>query len=74
MTGVAVYVNLNEDVMSHYPEYENILIHAGQYFTAEWYCEADGGLPAFEYYTALPQLDQDRFDDMLRYLCVKTQG
>ena len=60
--------------MPAFPEYADILIHHGRYFTAEWYYAAEGGSPAFDYYNALPETDQDRFDDMIRYLCETRPG
>jgi hypothetical protein len=51
------------------PDFEEILIHGGRYFSAEWYRTAGGRMPAMEYYSALSEIDQDRFDDMIRYLC-----
>jgi len=60
--------------MPTYPEYDDVLIHRGRYFTAEWYYTVDGGLPALEYYNALTETDQDRFDDMIRYLCETRHG
>ena len=60
--------------MSIYPKYGNVLIHAGSYLTAEWYYTADGRLTVFEYYSALSEVDQDRFDDMVRYLCETKPG
>lgn len=60
--------------MPLYPKYEDILIHTGRYFTAEWYYSSDVDLPALDYYNALPELDQDRFDDVIRYLCESKPG
>lgn len=60
--------------MPAYPEYVDILIHSGRYLTAEWYCTGDGGLPGLEYYEDLDEADQDRFDDMIRYLCETKPG
>lgn len=57
-----------------FPDYEDILIHSGFYFTAEWYYSENGGLPALNYYNALSEMDQDRFDDMIRYLCETKPG
>jgi len=56
------------------PGYDEVLIHPGRYFTAEWYYAADGSSPAHDYYDALPEADQDRFDDMIRYLCETRPG
>lgn len=56
------------------PDYDDVLIHSGRYFTAEWYCTAEGRLPAFEYYNALVEVDQDRFDDLIRYFCEASPG
>lgn len=55
-------------------DYDEVLIHPGRYFTAEWYCTAEGRLPAYEYYDALDELDQDRFDDLIRFLCETKPG
>ena len=60
--------------MSAYPEYDDVLIHSGRYFTAEWYYTATGRLPALDYYNALTEVDRDRFDDMIRYLCETKPG
>ena len=60
--------------MGSHPEYEDVLIHSGRYFTAEWYYTAEGRLPAFDYYAVLAELDQDRFDDLIRYLCEAKPG
>ncbi|MEK7383208.1 MAG: hypothetical protein AAB262_07965 [Elusimicrobiota bacterium] len=60
--------------MSPRPEYDDVLIHPGRYFTAEWYCEINGRLPALDYYDALTEADRDRFDDMIRYLCETKPG
>ncbi len=56
------------------PGYEDVLIHSGRYFTAEWYYTAEGRVPALDYYNALGEVDQDRFDDMIRYLCETKPG
>ncbi|HBL17490.1 MAG: hypothetical protein A2X36_04890 [Elusimicrobia bacterium GWA2_69_24] len=55
-------------------KYEDILIHAGHYFAAEWYFTAEGRVPAFDYYSVLSELDQDRFDDLIRYFCDAKPG
>lgn len=60
--------------MSQRPDFNAVLIHPGRYFTAEWYCTAEGRMPAHDYYEALPEIDQDRFDDMIRYLCETKPG
>ena len=60
--------------MATCPKYNDILIYKGRYFAAEWYCTADGSFPAFEYYNSLADVDQDRFDDMIRYLCETKHG
>lgn len=60
--------------MAARPEYDDVLIHPGRYFTAEWYVNPEGRLPALEYYEALPEMDQDRFDDLIRYLCETKPG
>jgi len=60
--------------MSTYPRYENVLINRGSFLTAEWYYTWEGYIPASEYYDALSEVDQDRFDDMLRYLCETRPG
>src|SRR5438552_3860223 len=54
--------------MAIYPKSEDILIHKGAYFTGEWYYNERGEIPAFEYYERLSEVDQDRFDDLIRYL------
>ena len=56
------------------PDYEDILIHSGRYFTAEWYYTAEGRIPALDYYDALSDLEQDRFDDLIRYYCETRPG
>lgn len=56
------------------PEYDDVLIHSGRHFTAEWYYAVDGCLPALDYYNTLTEMDQDRFDDMIRYLCETRPG
>ncbi|NNN06429.1 MAG: hypothetical protein HKL90_11055 [Elusimicrobia bacterium] len=48
-------------------KYDDVLIHPGRYFTAEWYCTIEGRLPALDYYSAMPEPDQDRFDDLIMY-------
>jgi phage-related protein len=60
--------------MTVWPGYESVLIHSGRYFAAEWYYTAEGRLPALDYYYALAEVDQDRFDDMIRYLCETKPG
>ena len=60
--------------MPLYPKHEDVLIHTGRYFTAEWYYSFDAGLPALDYYNDLSELDQDRFDDVIRYLCESKPG
>lgn len=60
--------------MASYPDYDDVLIHPGRYFTAEWYYAANGRLPALESYDVLPEASQDRFDDMIRYLCDTKPG
>ena len=55
--------------MARYPDYDAVLIHPGRFLTAEWYYTEEGKMPAWEYYEALAEADQDRFDDMIRYLC-----
>lgn len=56
------------------PDYDDCLIHSGRYFTAEWYYTPEGRLPALDYYEALPEVDRDRFDDLIRYLCETKPG
>lgn len=57
------------------PDYDGeVLIHPGRHLTAEWYYTAAGRMPAREHYEALPALDQDRFDDMIRLLCETPPG
>lgn len=56
------------------PNYDNVLIHPGRHLTAEWYYTIEGAMPAREYYQALGEVDQDRFDDMIRYLCETRPG
>ena len=60
--------------MHQRPDDNDVLIHSGRYFTAEWYCTAEGKMPAYDYYKALSEIDQDRFDDMIRYLCETKPG
>jgi hypothetical protein len=60
--------------MAGWPDYNDVLIHSGRYFTAEWYYTADSRLPALDYYNALVEIDQDRFDDLIRYLCETKPG
>lgn len=60
--------------MSDHPDYSNVLIHPGRYLTAEWYYTAEGKMPALEYYEALAEIDQDRFDDLIRFLCETKPG
>jgi hypothetical protein len=54
--------------------YEKVLIYSGRYFSAEWYSTADGVRPAFDYYNDLREVDQDRFDDMVKYFCETRPG
>jgi len=56
------------------PDYDEVLIHSGRYFMAEWYYTPEGRLPALDYYEALPEVDRDRFDDLIRYLCETKPG
>lgn len=49
--------------MAIYPDYDDVLIHPGRYLTAEWYYTIEGKMPARDYYDALAEVDQDRFDD-----------
>jgi len=56
------------------PNYDKILIHPGRYLTAEWYYTREGKMPARVFYQALAEVDQDRFDDMIRYLCETKPG
>lgn len=56
------------------PNYDDVLIHPGRYLTAEWYYTREGRTPARDYYEALAEVDQDRFDDMIRYLCETRPG
>ena len=60
--------------MPVWPEYESVLIHCGRYFTAEWYYAPEGRIPALDYYNALAEVDQDRFDDLIRYICEAKPG
>lgn len=60
--------------MAIYPKYEHVLIHPGAYLTAEWYYTVEGHLPAYEYYKDVSEADQDRFDDMIQYLCETRPG
>ena len=60
--------------MSLWPDNEDVLVHAGRYFTAEWYRSSDGRKSAHDYYAAMADIDQDRFDDMIRYLCETKPG
>ena len=61
--------------MPGFPSYaDDVLIHPGRYLTAEWYYTIDGRLPAREYYEGLAEVDQDRFDDMIRYFCETRPG
>lgn len=60
--------------MAIYPDYDDVLIHPGCYLTAEWYYTMEGKMPARDYYEALAEVDQDRFDDMVRYLCGTRPG
>ena len=60
--------------MPKHPDYDDVLIHPGRHLTAEWYYTVDCRMPAHEYYAALAEVDQDRFDDMIRYLCDSKPG
>lgn len=60
--------------MAIYPDYDDVLIHPGRYLTAEWYYTVEGKIPARDYYAALGETDQDRFDDMIRYFCETKPG
>ena len=60
--------------MPNYPDYDDVLIHPGRYLTAEWCYTTEGEMPAQAYYDALAEVDQDRFDDMIRYLCEARPG
>lgn len=60
--------------MTLYPNYAEVLIHPGRYLTAEWYYTMEGKMPARDYYEALAEVGQDRFDDMIRYLCETRPG
>ena len=60
--------------MHLWPDYDAVLIHTGSYFTAEWYYATDGSIPALEYYEALVEIDQDRFDHAIQYLCETRPG
>src|SRR5579883_2711929 len=60
--------------MPQHPDYEDVLIYPGPYFTAEWYYTPEGKMPAKDYYDELSETDQDRFDDMIRYLCDTKPG
>lgn len=55
----------------HKPDF---LIYQGLFFTAEWFYAADGRMSAYEYYTQMPELDQDRLDMMIRYFCDRPHG
>lgn len=56
------------------PDYDDVLIHPGRHLTAEWYYTAAGKMPARDYYEAMSEADQDRFDDMIRFLCDAAPG
>ena len=56
------------------PDYDEVLIHPGRHLTAEWYYTAEGKMPARDYYDALAAVDQDRFDDMIRFFCETKPG
>ena len=60
--------------MPRWPNYNDALIHPGRYFTAEWYYTAEGSMPGHDDYDTLGEIDQDRFDDLIRYLCETRPG
>ncbi|HVA65375.1 MAG TPA: hypothetical protein VNK24_00435 [Elusimicrobiota bacterium] len=60
--------------MAKYPDYDDVLIHPGRYLTAEWFYTIESKMPAREYYAGLAEMDQDRFDDMIQYLCETKPG
>lgn len=60
--------------MPIYPKLEDIVYTQGIYFTAEWYYTSNGHLPALEYYIEMPEVDQNRLDYMVKYLCDNSHG
>ena len=60
--------------MSLWSDNDDLLILTGRYFTAEWYRSADGRRPARDYYDGMAEIDQYRFDYMIRYLCETRPG
>src|SRR5579863_10245143 len=44
------------------------LYYAGPTFTVEWYMDPKGRMKAKEYYEALSEDDQERFDELVKYM------
>lgn len=60
--------------MLAYPNPDEFLIYSGQFFRAEWYYTCEGKMPAYEYYNALAEMDQDRFDYLIKHFCDRPYG
>ncbi len=43
--------------MAVYPGSEDILIHSGGYFTAEWYYTRNGDMPGYDHYKNLSEME-----------------
>jgi hypothetical protein len=53
------------------PEY---VYYAGSTFTVEWYMDARGKMKAKEYYDGLPEDDQERLDELVKYIAESLIG
>ena len=60
--------------MTRYPRPEEFLFHRGRFFTAEWYYTEAGDIPGKIYYDDMNDLEQDRLDDLIRYLADSPYG
>ena len=54
--------------MRRYPRHVEFVFYEGRFFTAEWYYTDEGDPPGKRYYDGMGELEQDRLDDMVRYL------